>query len=103
MLLNDRSAENTAEKLSEKENMGNGYANFLTNCFVNLLEFVIHFCSIGIFYLNFYEIFGYINLLNNLHKGNSRTSASPNSISPSSSIWTLLSIGFQAFYFCIDI
>ena len=64
VFINNRREDNTADKINDKQSFYDCMANFLSFFFVNFLDFVIHFFTLGIFYLNFNEILGFINLLN---------------------------------------
>jgi len=74
----NRSQDNIAEKIGNLQNSCcYSLYNLLSNIFVNFLDFIIHFCSLGIFFLNFHQI---ISFMKNLDFSNTETNLGSNNI-----------------------
>ncbi len=102
IIQNYRSEDNTAEKLNDKQSISDWLVNLFTYFFVNFLDFVIHFCSLGIFYLNFNEIFGFLNIINSIHNNNGIAVRSTN-IGITNWIMPFICVLFLLFYIYIYI
>lgn len=100
ILQNFRKEDNTAETVNDNQSFSDCLSNIFTYFFVNFLDFVIHFCSIGIFYMNFNEIIAFFNLLNSSNTSSilNPTSASGTNIQFSTIIIPVISILIVCFY-----